>query len=101
MNATALAPSARRPITAARLLDAPLDDLLLDLNVELHLSSITDPGFIGALVQRRDGRLILSMPPGRPRLERDSVARAMLGQMVGLPLGHLPGMYALTEVWAQ
>lgn len=98
MNATALAPAARRPITAARLLDAPLHELLLELHVELHLSSITDPGFIGALVQREDGSLVLSMPPGRPRLERDCVARAMLGRMVGLPLGRLPGMYELTEV---
>ncbi|MFJ4925322.1 hypothetical protein [Streptomyces sp. NPDC088736] len=85
-------------MTAARLLDAPLDDLLLELNVELHLSSITDPGFIGALVQLRDGSLVLSMPPGRPRLERDTVARAMLGHAVGVPLGPLPGMYELTEL---
>ncbi|MFF4536577.1 hypothetical protein [Streptomyces aureus] len=72
--------------------------LLLELHVELHLSSITDPGFIGALVQREDGSLVLSMPPGRPRLERDCVARAMLGRMVGVPLGQLPGMYELSEV---
>jgi hypothetical protein len=85
-------------ITAARLLDAPLDELLLELDVELHLSSITDPDFIGALLQLPDGSLILSMPPGRPRLERDCVARAMLGRAVGVPLGRLPGMYELTEV---
>jgi hypothetical protein len=40
-------------------LDAPLDDLLLELDVELHLSQITDPGFIGALVQLPDGTLVL------------------------------------------
>ncbi|MFE2297939.1 hypothetical protein ACFXAW_07060 [Streptomyces sp. NPDC059445] len=78
-------------------MDAPLDELLLELHVELHLSSITDPGFIGAVVQREDGSLVLSMPPGRPRLERDCVTRAMLGRMVGVPLGPLPGMYELSE----
>jgi hypothetical protein len=84
-------------ITAARLLDAPLDELLLELDVELHLSSITDPGFIGALLELPDGSLVLSMPPGRPRLERDCVARAMLGRAIGVPLGRLSGMYELTE----
>lgn len=98
MQSTAVCLPARRTITAARLLDAPLDELLLELDVELHLSSITDPGFIGALVQREDGSLVLSMPPGRPRLERDCVARAMLGRAIGLPLGRMPGMYELTEV---
>ena len=98
MQGTALAPAARRIITPARLLNAPLDDLLLELDVELHLSQITDPGFIGALVQLPDGSLVLSMPPGRPRLERDTVARAMLGQVIGVPLGPLPKMYQLTEL---
>jgi hypothetical protein len=79
-------------------LDAPLDELLVELGVQLHLSSITDPGFIGALLELPDGTLVLSMPPGRPRLERDCVARAMLGRAVGVPLGRLPGMYELTEV---
>lgn len=85
-------------VTPARLLDAPLDQLLLELDVELRLSSITDPGFIGAVVLLPDGHLILSMPPGRPRLERDTVARAMLGQVIGVPLGPLPEMYQLTEL---
>ena len=98
MQSTATRLPARRAITVARLLDAPLDDLLLELDVELHLSQITDPGFIGALVQLPDGSLVLSMPPGRPRLERDTVARAMLGQAIGVPLGPLPKMYELTEL---
>lgn len=84
--------------TVARLLDAPLPQLLAELDILLVDSSITDPGFIGAVVQRRDGSLVLSMPPGRPRLERDTVARAMLGQAIGVPLGRLPEMYELTEL---
>jgi hypothetical protein len=69
-------PQARKTPTAERLLDAPLPDLLADLDAELVESSITDPGFIGALLELPDGSLVLSMPPGRPRLERDCVARA-------------------------
>jgi hypothetical protein len=97
MHSTCAAPE-RPSLSAERLLDAPLPDLLADLAVELVESSITDPTFIGALLQLPDGSLVLSMPPGRPRLERDSVARAMLGRAVGVPLGRLPGMYELTEV---
>ncbi|WP_432190162.1 hypothetical protein [Streptomyces sp. Tue6028] len=98
MQTTGSCLPARRPVTVDRLLDAPLDDLLVELGVELHLSQITDPGFVGAVVVRHDGSLILSMPPGRPRLERDAAARAMLGQAIGVPLGPLPEPYQLTEV---
>jgi hypothetical protein len=38
------------------------------------------------------------MPPGRSRIERDTVARAMLGQVIGVPLGPLPELYQLTEL---
>jgi hypothetical protein len=98
MQSTATRLPARREMTPARLLHAPLDQLLLELDVKLHLSSITDPTFIGALLELPDGGLVLSMPSGRPRLERDCVARAMLGRAVGVPLGRLPGIYELTEV---
>jgi hypothetical protein len=98
MQSTAQRLPARREMTLTRLLDAPLDDLLVELEVQLHLSAITDPEFIGALVQRHDGSLILSMPPGRPRLERDCVARALLGEVLGVPLAPLPEPYELTEV---
>ncbi|WP_030975182.1 hypothetical protein [Streptomyces sp. NRRL S-1824] len=98
MQSTAPCPPARRSITRARLLDTPLDDLLLELNAELHPSSITDQGFVGAVVQHEDGSLALWMPPGQPRLERDTVARAMLGHVIGVPLGALPEPYQLTEV---
>lgn len=98
MQSTALPAPARCRTTAARLLDAPLDELLLELDVELHLSKITNPGFTGAVVQRSDGSLVLSMPPGRPALERDTVARAMLGYAIGIPLGPLPEPYRMTEL---
>jgi hypothetical protein len=91
-------PQARKVPSVERLLDAPLPSLLADLGAELVESSITDSTFIGALLELPDGSLVLSMPSGRPRLERDCVARAMLGRAVGVPLGRLPGIYELTEV---
>ncbi|WP_405699120.1 hypothetical protein OG209_05355 [Streptomyces sp. NBC_01383] len=68
------------------------------MDVELHQSSITDSGFVGALVQRSDGSAVLSMPSGRLQVERDTIARAMLGQLAGVPLGELPDPYRLTAV---
>ncbi|WP_409469098.1 hypothetical protein [Streptomyces sp. HC307] len=72
------------------LLDAPLPDLLAAHGVELTDSSITDPTFFGALVQRRDGSLILSMPPGRSRFERDTAARMLLAEGLGLDAPPVP-----------
>lgn len=90
MQTTVSALPARRTITLARLLDAPLDDLLLELDVELHLSSITDAGFYGAVVQRRDGQLILAMPRGRSSFERDTVARMLLSEVLSIDTAPVP-----------
>jgi hypothetical protein len=72
------------------LLDAPLPQLLSDHRVELVDSSITDPGFFGAFVERRDGTLILSMPVGRSAFERDTAARMLLAEGLGLEAPPVP-----------
>ncbi|WP_442803631.1 hypothetical protein OG411_29870 [Streptomyces pseudogriseolus] len=72
------------------LLDTPLPHLLAAFDVELVESSITDRGFFGALVERRDGGWVLSMPVGRPELERDTAARMLLGEVFGLSLSPVP-----------
>ena len=82
-----------RPVkspTVDRLLDAPLDDLLIELRVELHRSRITDPGFFGALLQLPDGSLVLSMPVGRSAFERDTAARMLLAEGLGLDAPPVP-----------
>lgn len=66
------------------LLDAPLADLLAENRVELVDSSITDRAFFGVFVERRDGSRILSMPPGRSAFERDTAARMLLADALGL-----------------
>ncbi|MEU9288432.1 hypothetical protein AB0D57_27990 [Streptomyces sp. NPDC048275] len=58
---------------------------------------ITDRNFTGAAVVTRD-RVVLSMKPGQPHGERDAVARALLGQVLNVPLSPLPGPYRTTEV---
>ena len=72
------------PPNVDHLLDAPLPQLLDELGVLLVDSSITDSGFVGAVVQRRDGQLILSMPVGRPEVERDTAARMLLAEALGV-----------------
>lgn len=77
-------------VTPARLLGTPLPQLLAELDVELVDSSITDRGFLGAVVQRRDGRLILAMPVGRSDFERDTAARMLLGEALGVDCAPIP-----------
>jgi hypothetical protein len=81
---------ARRVSVSTYLLDAPLPQLLTELDVELVDSSITDAGFFGAFVERRDGTLILSMPVGRSAFERDTAARMLLAEGLGLDAPPVP-----------
>lgn len=85
------------PVSTDHLLSAPLPQLLAEVGAELVESSITDEGFTGAAVVA-EGRVLLSMPPGRPDWERDAVARALLGDVLRVPLPPLPSPYTLTEL---
>ncbi|HEY9408454.1 MAG TPA: hypothetical protein VIP77_02640 [Jiangellaceae bacterium] len=80
------------------LLDAPLPRLLAELRVEIVDSSITDATFFGAYVERRDGSRILSMPSGRSAFERDTTARMLLAEGLGLDAPPLPKPFAATRV---
>ncbi|MDX2765583.1 hypothetical protein, partial [Streptomyces europaeiscabiei] len=89
-------PPANEP-DQALLVDAPLLDLLAQLDVTLDESSITDPEFTGAAVVTRDG-VVLSMRSGQPDWERDAVARVLLSRVHNVPLSPLPEPYRITEV---
>jgi hypothetical protein len=80
------------------LLDAPLPQLLAAHGVELVDSSITDAGFFGALVERRDGSLVLSMPVGRSAFERDTAARMLLAEGLGLEAPPVPAPLEVARV---
>lgn len=97
MQATHRAPLPSPRITTDRLLDAPLPQLLAALDVELIDSSIADRTFFGAFVERRDGTRILSMPVGRPALERDTAARMLLAEGLGLDAPPLPEPFAVAR----
>jgi hypothetical protein len=84
-------------ITPLDLLGTPLPRLLADLGVTLVDSGITDPGFFGAFVEPREGGRFLSMPPGRPEFERDTVARMLLAEAFDLAAPPLPWPLEVTR----
>jgi hypothetical protein len=85
-------------LSATQVLDAPLDDLLAAAGVEILDSSITDRAFFGAVVQRKSGELLLTMPAGRSELEHDTVARYLLAQVFDVDLPKLPVPFVTTEL---
>lgn len=75
-------------LSADRLASAPIPVLLAATGAIVEASGITDDGFFGAVIERRDGQIVLAMPPGRPELERDIVTRHLLAEVLGI---RLPG----------
>jgi hypothetical protein len=90
MESTHRAALAQPSISPAALVKIPLPDLLAKFDAELYDSSITDAGFFGAAIRREDGHIALAMPSGREAFERDTVARILLGKVLGIPLAPLP-----------
>lgn len=80
------------------LMDAPLPVLMNELGVTLFDSSITDAEFFGAVVERKTGELILTMPSGRSELEHDTVARYLLAQALGVPVPPMSAPIVTTRV---
>jgi hypothetical protein len=66
--------------------------------VELFESSIADAEFFGAVVQRKSGEIILSMPAGRSELEHDTMARYLIAQVFDVDLPELPAPFVTTEI---
>lgn len=85
-------------VTAARILDAPLDQLLAENRAQVVDSAITDSGFIGAVIQHKSGEIVLAMPTGRSDLEHDTAARYLLAQVFDVGLPQLPAPFVTTEL---
>jgi len=100
VSETCALPQQKAPAASATpdLLDAPLADLLAAHGVDLVDSSITDVTFFGAYVERRDGTRILSMPVGRSDFERDTAARMLLADGLGLEAPPVPAPLTLSRV---
>ncbi|MFA0844383.1 hypothetical protein [Streptomyces rochei] len=60
-------------------------------------SPIADAGFLGAFVERGDGSRVLSMPPGRSEFERDTAARMLLAEGLGLDGPPLPALLTVVR----
>lgn len=93
----AMTPASYATPTPDRLLDAPLDDLLAEFGVEVRVLDC-EPGFTGGAAVRGDGSLLFVKPAGRPAVEWELMARAMLGKALRVPLPELPDAYQLTEM---
>ncbi|MFE0794727.1 hypothetical protein [Streptomyces mutabilis] len=75
----------------------PLPQLLAEHSVDV-VELETDAGFAGGVRPRENGRLLFVKPAGRPAAEWEMMARAMLGQVLRVPLPPLPAPYQLTEL---
>jgi hypothetical protein len=93
---TGTASSVTPALSPAQVLDAPLDNLLTTAGVELVDSTITDREFFGAVVQRKSGEMLLTMPTGRSELEHDTVARYLIAQAFDVNLPDLPAPFITT-----
>jgi hypothetical protein len=83
------------------LMDAPLPVLINELGVTLIDSNITDAEFFGAVVQRKTGELVLTMPRDRSELEHDTVARYLLAQALGVPVPSMPAPIVTSRMDAE
>ncbi|MFE6785162.1 hypothetical protein ACFVFF_23185 [Streptomyces sp. NPDC057680] len=82
--------SPAQPLTVDRLLSAPLADLLDEVDAKIVDSSVTDEMFFGQVVKPRTGTALLCMPKGRSAFERDTIARILVGKLLGAPLRPIP-----------
>lgn len=84
-------------ITADHLLTAPLPQLYAELNVDVkeRPADLLPPcGF----AKLEDGRLLMRLPLGQNRWEREMVARSMIGEALRVPMPPLPEPYQLSEL---
>lgn len=86
------------PPSVDRLLDAPLDELLTGLGVDVYDSKIRDRTFFGAVGRRSSGQLFLALPAGRSDFERDTTARYLLAQAFDVDLPDLPPPFETTRL---
>lgn len=85
-------------VTPDRLMDAPLPDLLAELGVALSVIPIEDPTFCGYILARGERVDTVVVSSTWSELVQDSMARAMLGVALRVPLPPLPEPFAVTEL---
>jgi len=103
MNSTAAAlaqpaPAPAASVTPDHLMDTPLPQLLAELGVSLSVIPIEDPSFCGYLVARGERVDTVVVSSSWSELVQDSMARAMLGVALRVPLPPLPEPFEVTEL---
>ncbi|MFI6488276.1 hypothetical protein [Streptomyces sp. NPDC050564] len=81
-------------------MDAPLQQLVDELGIDLVEAGITEPGFTGYVYVDRDG-VTVALPPNRSELEHDCMARYLIGtafRVDGLP--PLPEPFQVSDMTA-
>ncbi|MFD7999894.1 hypothetical protein [Streptomyces mirabilis] len=87
-----------KTLTADALMDTPLPDLLAELGISLSVRLIEDPTFCGYIVARGDRVESVVVSSLWSDLVQDSMARAMLGVALRVPLPPLPEQFEVTEL---
>ncbi|CAL9368932.1 hypothetical protein [Streptomyces sp. enrichment culture] len=80
-----------------RLLHDPLPELLAEYGVEV-VELEADRGFTGGSFVRGDGSVLFVRPAGRPVVEWEITARALLGRVLRVVLPPMPAPFEVTEV---
>lgn len=84
--------SANNPLTPARLLSAPLADLLAEANAEIVDAPSEFDAFEGVALRSPKGSIQVVLPKDRSARFRETMARRLVGQLLGadlLPMGAL------------
>ena len=81
---------AAAPLTVDRLLSAPLPELLAEVGAEIVDTSVTDETLLGVVYKPLSGSPLLCMAAGLSAFERDTVARILVGKLVGAPMRPVP-----------
>ncbi|MCA1218668.1 hypothetical protein [Streptomyces sp. 8L] len=71
---------------AEHIMAAPIGQLLAEHNAFIHPSDVTDEGYLGIGVQRADGWTVLAIPTRVTGEMRDSIARILLAQVLGVDI---------------
>ncbi|MFE0651024.1 hypothetical protein ACFVZH_20785 [Streptomyces sp. NPDC059534] len=78
------------PLTTARLLSAPLPELLAEVGAEIIDAPAQYDSFEGVALRPQTGPIQVVLPKGRSAQYRDTMARALVGRLIGTDLKPLP-----------
>ncbi|WP_237533067.1 hypothetical protein [Streptomyces sp. SID685] len=95
MTLTQSVSAAQQKPSVDHLMDTPLSQLLAEFSVDVSILE-AGLGFTGGTYVRDDGSVLFVRPAGRPDVEWEMMARAMLGRLLRVPMPQLPEPYRLT-----